>query len=238
MRGIELARSCARRASDSAPRRAGREPGRSRRRRRRARRRRRRSTPSARGAVEVDDHQHRAVAAALGVAEELLVVGRRETSARLSCSAGFSRRMRLTQARSASPGCLARSRSQARSWYFSLSTYSSAPGRGDVLHELEGRPVDAVVASTASPRAPAAARTRAARRTASLRAGCRACWARSWAGRSRRPAAGVSSARYSVNSDLACRQVKYVYDCVNPPLASAYITFGRVKASARKIVSG
>jgi len=32
--------------------------------------------------------------------------------------------------------------------------------------------------------------------------------------------------------------VKYVYDCVKPALASTFIIFGRVKASARKIVSG
>ena len=32
--------------------------------------------------------------------------------------------------------------------------------------------------------------------------------------------------------------MKYVYDWANPSLASRYMTFGRVKASARKIMSG
>src|SRR5436305_9266912 len=48
----------------------------------------------------------------------------------------------------------------------------------------------------------------------------------------------VISLKYSVNSCFVLRQAKYVYDCENPPLASQYTIFGRVNASARKIVSG
>src|SRR5207248_1604068 len=44
--------------------------------------------------------------------------------------------------------------------------------------------------------------------------------------------------KYSVSSCFALRHVKYVYDCVKPSLASQYMTFGRVNASARKIRSG
>src|SRR5580704_7647104 len=48
----------------------------------------------------------------------------------------------------------------------------------------------------------------------------------------------VSSVMYAVNSGFDCRQVKYVYDWLKPRLASAYISVGRVNASARKITSG
>src|ERR1051325_5646296 len=48
----------------------------------------------------------------------------------------------------------------------------------------------------------------------------------------------VISSRYSVISSFSFRHVKYEYDCVKPALASAFIIFGRVNASARKIVSG
>ncbi len=48
----------------------------------------------------------------------------------------------------------------------------------------------------------------------------------------------ASERRYSASSLFDVRQVKYVYDCENPTLASAYISFGRVKASARKMISG
>src|SRR5437870_1826866 len=48
----------------------------------------------------------------------------------------------------------------------------------------------------------------------------------------------VSSVKYSSNSAAPLRQVKYVYDCENPTFARYRITFGRVNASDRKIVSG
>src|SRR5262245_54083313 len=48
----------------------------------------------------------------------------------------------------------------------------------------------------------------------------------------------VSSVKYSSISPLPVRQVKYEYDCENPALARYRMTFGRVKASERKIVSG
>src|SRR4051812_1765798 len=58
-------------------------------------------------------------------------------------------------------------------------------------------------------------------------------------GRKNSDSGGRASARtYSVSSRFVVRQVKYVYDCENPPLASAYITLGRVNASARKMTSG
>src|SRR5450432_2981128 len=53
-----------------------------------------------------------------------------------------------------------------------------------------------------------------------------------------RPGSCESSVKYSVSSRLVLRQVKYVYDCVKPSLASRCMTFGRVKASARKMTSG
>src|SRR5207253_3485903 len=48
----------------------------------------------------------------------------------------------------------------------------------------------------------------------------------------------VTSSKYSVSSSFELRQAKYVYDCENPALASQYMIFGRVNASARKIRSG
>jgi hypothetical protein len=48
----------------------------------------------------------------------------------------------------------------------------------------------------------------------------------------------VSSVRYSLSSAALLRHVKYVYDWENPPFARYRITFGRVNASERKIVSG
>src|SRR5262245_18317191 len=47
-----------------------------------------------------------------------------------------------------------------------------------------------------------------------------------------------SVVKYSMSSLLVLRQVKYVYDCVKPPLARRYITLGRVKASDRNSTSG
>src|ERR1700694_1449059 len=47
-----------------------------------------------------------------------------------------------------------------------------------------------------------------------------------------------SSVKYCASSAAELRHAKYVYDCVNPSLASRNMTFGRVKASARKIASG
>src|SRR5215469_332645 len=47
-----------------------------------------------------------------------------------------------------------------------------------------------------------------------------------------------SSVKYAVISSFVLRQVKYVYDCVNPSLARRYMTKGRVNASARKMTSG
>src|ERR1041385_475908 len=48
----------------------------------------------------------------------------------------------------------------------------------------------------------------------------------------------VISSKYSANSYFVLRHAKYVYDWVNPALASQYMIFGRVNASARKITSG
>src|SRR5688572_30234814 len=48
----------------------------------------------------------------------------------------------------------------------------------------------------------------------------------------------VSSLKYCSISHRSVRQVKYVYDCAKPALASAFITLGRVNASERKITSG
>src|SRR4051812_5029181 len=48
----------------------------------------------------------------------------------------------------------------------------------------------------------------------------------------------VTSSKYSCNSKLVLRHAKYVYDCETPALASQYMIFGRVNASARKITSG
>jgi len=48
----------------------------------------------------------------------------------------------------------------------------------------------------------------------------------------------VSSVKYSVSSGFVFRQVKYVYDCVNPMRPSSCIIAGRVNASARKRMSG
>ena len=44
--------------------------------------------------------------------------------------------------------------------------------------------------------------------------------------------------KYSSSSAFVFRQVKYEYDCVNPAFARKRMIFGRVNASARKIVSG
>src|SRR5689334_21536301 len=48
----------------------------------------------------------------------------------------------------------------------------------------------------------------------------------------------VSSVRYSVSSALLVRHMKYVYDWVKPALESAFIIFGRVNASERKMTPG
>src|SRR3954470_24436284 len=48
----------------------------------------------------------------------------------------------------------------------------------------------------------------------------------------------VISSKYSRNSNDVLRHAKYVYDCVKPALASQYMIFGLVNASARKIRSG
>src|SRR5690348_17376626 len=48
----------------------------------------------------------------------------------------------------------------------------------------------------------------------------------------------VISLKYCVSSYFVLRQAKYVYDCENPALASQYMIFGRVNASARKMRSG
>src|SRR3954464_1630545 len=53
-----------------------------------------------------------------------------------------------------------------------------------------------------------------------------------------RTSVSASDCAYSVSSALLVRQVKYVYDCEKPTFASAYISLGRVNASARKMVSG
>src|SRR5687768_9610578 len=48
----------------------------------------------------------------------------------------------------------------------------------------------------------------------------------------------VTSFRYSSYSCLKFRHVKYEYDCWKPSFAKAFMTFGRVNASARKMTSG
>src|SRR5579864_7679693 len=48
----------------------------------------------------------------------------------------------------------------------------------------------------------------------------------------------ASSLKYWYSSGAVLRQAKYVYDWLNPSLASRNITLGRVKASARKMTSG
>src|SRR6266481_228005 len=48
----------------------------------------------------------------------------------------------------------------------------------------------------------------------------------------------VICSKYSVSSYFVLRHAKYVYDCENPALASQYMIFGLVNASARKITSG
>src|SRR5436305_14288785 len=48
----------------------------------------------------------------------------------------------------------------------------------------------------------------------------------------------VISSKYSRNSNDVLRHAKYVYDCENPALASQYLIFGLVNASARKMRSG
>src|SRR6185295_1785600 len=47
----------------------------------------------------------------------------------------------------------------------------------------------------------------------------------------------VGSVKYSTSSVFEFFHVKYEYDCVKPALASHFISFGRVKASDRKITS-
>src|SRR5258708_13951984 len=47
-----------------------------------------------------------------------------------------------------------------------------------------------------------------------------------------------SSVKYCASSAGVLRHAKYVYDCVNPTLASRNMTLGRVNASARRITSG
>src|SRR4051794_5103732 len=48
----------------------------------------------------------------------------------------------------------------------------------------------------------------------------------------------VSSVTYSSRSWAVLRHVKYVYDWLKPAFARRYMSFGRVKASARKSASG
>ncbi len=48
----------------------------------------------------------------------------------------------------------------------------------------------------------------------------------------------VSSVKYSSISAFELRHVKYEYDCEKPTFARNRMTFGRVNASARKMVSG
>src|SRR5258708_5485450 len=48
----------------------------------------------------------------------------------------------------------------------------------------------------------------------------------------------VSSVKYSSISAFELRHVKYEYDCEKPTFARNFMIFGRVNASARKIVSG
>src|SRR5579859_5155579 len=48
----------------------------------------------------------------------------------------------------------------------------------------------------------------------------------------------VSSVKYCAISQAVLRQAKYVYDWLNPSLASRYMTLGRVNASDRKMTSG
>ena len=47
-----------------------------------------------------------------------------------------------------------------------------------------------------------------------------------------------SSVKYWYSSYAVLRHAKYVYDWLNPTLASRYMTFGRVNASESRIASG
>src|SRR5256886_17530283 len=47
-----------------------------------------------------------------------------------------------------------------------------------------------------------------------------------------------SSVKYWYSSYAVLRHAKYVYDWLNPTLASRYMTFGRVKASDSRMTSG
>ena len=93
--------------------------------------------------------------------------------------------------------------------------------------------------STASRRAPRAA-TNAARPPCTRCSGKMSGVVGQKFGRKNSATVGLRSAPRGSASARACvvRHVKYVYDCEKPALASAYISFGRVNASARKIASG
>src|SRR2546426_10780478 len=56
--------------------------------------------------------------------------------------------------------------------------------------------------------------------------------------RNSRTGADRSSVKYCVSSQPVLRHAKKVYDWLNAAFASRYITFGRVKASERRITSG
>ena len=155
--------------------------------------RRARSTPApacALARVEVHDDERRRrepSRGALRVAEQL-----RRCRSRWKRSAvgragapGARAGSRLT-ARSAARALSASSRSQWRSWYFSESRYSSLPGsRGALLARARTPGRRCRSRRRASRPGRAGSRTPGGRRAAGARGGCRACWARRSAGRSR-----------------------------------------------------
>ena len=106
-----------------------------------------------------------------------------------------------------------------------------------VLAQLEAA-VDAVVRPTASPPARAAPRTRAARRAAGTRAGCPACSAKDWAGRTRRTSGLRQLGEVLRQLRLRVAPGEVRVRLREAELGERYITFGRVNASDRKIDVG
>src|SRR5258708_33560156 len=63
-------------------------------------------------------------------------------------------------------------------------------------------------------------------------------WGQRFGGMKSAPGGRASSVKYCAISQAVLRQAKYVYDWLNPTLASRYMTLGRVNASDRKMTSG
>src|SRR5678809_193784 len=122
--------------------------------------------------------------------------------------------------------------------YFSELRYSSLPGsRGAASISSNAGPYMPQFAASV---AASTARTMNAGRPPCCRYSCRmsGVWGQMFGRKYSREGSCDSSVKYSCSSHFVLRQVKYVYDCVKPSLASLCITRGRVKASDRKITSG